>query len=227
MVTPWYFFMSSLWDHEVSWSRGQIFYFPPPYCEIFSRSHGEISITNNIFYNKKLFLTMNIVIRQNFMVSLWDHELSHGLMTSWWDDEIYQGPFFYFHPPHSEIFSLCHGEITIKNLFFHEKLSLTMSITSKQKSISLMVSRWDHEISHGLMINFYFHPPHHEIFSWSHGEITMINYILHNEKFILNIIIATRPKSLSLMVSQWDREISYFSWCHDLPVKKWGLMVSG
>ena len=121
----------------------------------------------------------------DLMVSRWDHEISHGLMVnfsifthppmkfshglmaSWWDDEIYQGPFFYFHPPHSEIFSWCHGEVTIKNLFFHEKLSLTMSITSKQKSISLMVSQWDHEIYHGLMIKF--SNFNHPTVSFSHG----------------------------------------------------------
>ena len=147
------------------------------------------------------------------------------LMASCWDDEIYQGPFFYFPPPHSAIFSWCHGEITNKKSIFSWKIKSYYEHNQQAKifwSHGLTMRPWDISWSHGQL--FYFHPPHH--------EITMINYIPHNEKFILNM-----PLGINLLVSWSHCETMrnlIVTWPHGdtmiffhvLSVRPWGLMIS-
>ena len=87
---------------DVSWSHGQPFCFHPPNHEIFSCSHGEMTMMNTIH---KILQTINIQPGTNMMISCSHSDTIRCVMVSW--------STLLFSPTSPKDFSWSHGEITI------------------------------------------------------------------------------------------------------------------
>ena len=160
--------MFSQWDHEMS--HGLM-------VNLSVFTHPTMRFSHGLIVKWPLW----IIFTKFFRLSTYNQEQiwwSHVLTVRPWDVSWSLGQPYCFHPPHHEISSWSHGEMTIMN-DIHKILQTINMQPGENMMISLShiltVRPWD--VSWSLCQPYCFHPPQHEIFSWSHGEMTIMNNI--------------------------------------------------
>ena len=113
---------------------------------------------------------MNMQPGKNMMISCSHSDTIRCVMVSW--------STLLFSPTSPKDFSWSHGEMTIRN-DIHKNIQTINMQPGENMMISLShiltVRPWNVSWSHGQP--FCFHPPQHDLFSWSHGEMTIMNNI--------------------------------------------------
>ena len=164
--------MFSQWDHEMS--NGllvnlSVFTHPTMRC-----SHGLMGK-----------LPLWIIVTKFFWQSTCNQEKiwwSHVLTVRPWDVSWSLGQQYCFHPPHHEIFSWSHGEMTIMNNIHKILQAINMQQRENMmRSCYLIFSQWDHEMSHGLLVNLFVFT--HLTMRFSHGLMVKLPLWIMFTKF--------------------------------------------